>query len=194
MKHFTNRLVVKCPNNSIACCNNVAGSSEGTPQAVNVSQNNEEPINKIDAGPFFIELTVTLKPFMYAKTLDEQIKCTKRRMIDALRGFKKSVVIELTKEYNIHYHCILVEKKISSNPFLRLTDRFRKEKWAGRKSIRGVQYYDSYVKYMNKDIKNTNKCISSSAIVIDDFDILGHKWEELDEEGEPILHPIVQRN
>lgn len=166
-------LVIKTSKNSITCC----GSSsvvEPTDERAGTSA------PKAPKSPYYIELTITLKPYMYSKTLDEQISATKKRLISVLHGFNKSIVIELTKDYNIHYHCLLTEKKVSSNPRLRIADKLRGEKWAGRRTIQGVQYYESYIKYMNKEIQETNKCITQSAIIIDDFSILGFQWETED--------------
>lgn len=169
-------LVIKTSNNLISdCCKR----KEASPSATAALQAGAPK----GPTPYYIELTVTLKPYMYSKCLDDQVKLTKDRLLSVLHGFNKSIVIELTSQYNIHYHCLLTEKKPSQEPFLRITDRLRSERWAGRRTIQGVQYYESYIKYMNKEISRTNKIIKSSSIVKDDFNILGFQWEESPKRG-----------
>lgn len=155
-------LVVNCnPKTGMLCCNQFSDS----PKSVVKEKPKEEPSN-------MIEVTVTLKPFLYAHNPNVQMKMTKDLLKKCFGKYSVSIVAELTNEYNIHYHC-MVDMKTHKEPLFYLHNKIRPHKQFGRRTVQRVQYYESYIKYMNKDIKKTNEILSQSAIVKDDLNILG---------------------
>jgi len=164
---FTN-LVVKMPEIcDINCCNTGVITPAPTAPAPTAP-------NKVT--PFWVEVTLTLKPILYKKTPDEQLKITKSLIKTIFKPYKYSCVCELTKDFNIHYHC-LVETK-TKEPLFEITNRIRKYKEFGKRTVQQVQYLESYKKYLNKDLQTTIKYINGSAIIQDDLNILGIKFEQ----------------
>jgi len=88
------------------------------------------------------------------------------------KKYRVSIVIEITKDFNLHSHILLSEIDKSENPPLRISNILRKYKWIGRRSIDQVVYLQSYIDYLMKDYDATTKIIKYSPIVRDDFDIL----------------------
>jgi len=116
------------------------------------------------------EFTITLKPALYRLSAVEQYRLTGQLIRDCFRGFKVSCVAELTTTHNVHYHCMVeLESHRIKDGFL---NRFRKHhKYLGRSTCTQLQYYFSYVDYINKSIIDTRGLIGDP-IVVDDFSIL----------------------
>jgi hypothetical protein len=119
------------------------------------------------------EVTVTLKPAMYRKTCREQFLQTASLMIDAFKGFKSSGMAELTKEHNIHYHCMVELKDHMERD--QLLNRFRKSamiRCFGRKSCSQVVNEPKYRDYMVKDYRETFELLGCiNPLIFDDLDI-----------------------
>jgi len=166
---FTN-LVVKMPKNCpISCCN--TGAIATPPMAA-------EPPTAAKESIFWVEVTLTLKPNLYKYDVNKQLELTKPLVKAIFKPYRYSCVCELTKlDFNIHYHC-LVETK-TKQPLFEITNRIRKYNLFGRRTVQQVQYLESYKKYLNKDLQTTIQYINGSAIIHDDLNILGIKFEQL---------------
>lgn len=128
------------------------------------------------------EVTITLKPSMYKYDCAKQAELTGDIILSIFCGYKSTIVTELTQDHNVHYHCMIEIEGIKARDcFL---NRFRKyARFFGRKSCQQVQYEESYCEYMKKDINETKKLIKH-VVLMDDFDILNKKFQEIDKPKE----------
>lgn len=108
------------------------------------------------------ELTVSLKPMMYKFSAQEQFKMTKELMLEIFKKHQASVVCELTKEHNVHYHCIIDFKSIIDKD--RFLNRFRGYKQFGRKSCDQVRFENSYKEYMAKSIEELRPLLGDTVL------------------------------
>lgn len=128
------------------------------------------------------ELTITLRPICYKWDPQKQLLLTWPYLKSSLNGYKKSIVVELTGEFNIHYHC-LVELPAGNKTHVVpagtevqhkniILNRLREfHKYFGRKTFQMVQYEQSYREYMIKDYHKTSKIIYNP-ILHDDFKLI----------------------
>lgn len=116
------------------------------------------------------ELTITLKPFMYTYTAKEQFRMTRDKLVDIIGKRRCTAVAELTRENNIHYHCIVnVEGELDRDSLL---NRFRPHsKIFGKKSLEQVRYEDSFEKYVCKDIQRVALIIGHYPVIMDGYNI-----------------------
>lgn len=115
------------------------------------------------------EVTVTLKPLMYQWTAKEQYRMTKEKIYEIFQDkIPSTVVAELTKDHNIHYHCMVNLDTIEEKD--KFLNKFRRYKEFGKKSCSQVKFEDSYKEYMKKDIETTKRIIGDP-IVTDGFGI-----------------------
>lgn len=114
------------------------------------------------------ELTVTLKPYMYTFTAKEQFKMTRDKLVDIIGKRCCTAVAELTRENNIHYHCIVnVEGELDRDALL---NRFRPHsKIFGKKSLEQVRYEASFEKYVCKDIQRVALIIGQYPVIMDGY-------------------------
>lgn len=113
------------------------------------------------------ELTLTLRPLLYTRTPLEQFNTVTPLLRVALHGYKYSMVAELTKEFNIHYHGIIdIHGPIQKNALLnklRPLNRF-----LGRKRCEAVRFEESYENYIKADLKETQQIVTDP-VVKDDY-------------------------
>lgn len=109
------------------------------------------------------EFTLTLKPFMYMQTAKDQYRMSKELLFAILCPYIKcSCIAELTKENNIHYHCMIwLEDAKVRDKFL---NKFRQNKMWGRKSCSQIVDYDKWTKYLVKDLKATSEIIGDPIV------------------------------
>lgn len=116
------------------------------------------------------ELTCTLRPILYAKTPKQQFEITSIYMKQILAPYRYSGIAELTKEHNVHYHCVVDITDLAEKD--KLLNRFRQfNKFLGRKTLEMVRYEESYMSYMIKDYQITSKIIGDP-ILKDDYNII----------------------
>lgn len=114
------------------------------------------------------ECMLTLCPKMYSSSPQTQFTITSAILKKLLkRGDIKniSIVAELTKTFNVHYHCLvdLATKKDCSH-FLTMLRPFKQ---FGKKSLDVVMNEPAYRDYMCKDIAATVDIIENCPIVTD---------------------------
>lgn len=114
--------------------------------------------------------TVTLRPNMYRFTADEQFDKTHGELIIMLKilSEKFTLVTELTKSLNIHWHGIirLGDKK---SPFVNI---FRGDKQFGFVQLSPITHSEGKVyEYLRKDLANTVKDLNRRPILSDDYKV-----------------------
>lgn len=111
-----------------------------------------------------IFLTITLRPKLYKFQAITQYEISLHTVIDILDKHMRnySIVAELTKECNVHYHVIGHARGISN--LMRLLDSSKKNRVIGfikrSPNIHNIESLDRAIHYILKDIPNTNKIIS----------------------------------
>lgn len=115
------------------------------------------------------EFTMTLRPVMYKFTAREQFIKTKDIINNMFFGFATSIVAELTKENNIHYHAIVEIK--SADDRNKLLDRSRGSMIWGRKSCSQLVNEPKWITYILKDIVSTREIIKDHPLIRDDLEI-----------------------
>jgi len=115
-------------------------------------------------------LTITLKPCMYSRNCQEQYRIVTPHLEKILDGFKCSMIAELTKENNIHYHGMAFFKDHFERD--RYINRFRvNSRMFGKKDQDAVANEPEWVTYINKDLGVTWELLGKSPIVRDDFKV-----------------------
>lgn len=114
------------------------------------------------------EITLTIKPQYYQHTSLFQFDMCFPKLIEILSGYKCSLIAELTIEHNIHYHGIVELESIQDKN--KLLNKFRPFKQIGRKRVCPVQWEETWISYIKKDIENT-KLIIPFPVVKDDYRI-----------------------
>lgn len=126
-------------------------------------------------------LTVTLKPYLYAKTPYKQLVKSAVLLHKMLLAYKATIIAELTKDYNIHYHCListLVDRfDYKKRPFdYYVHDIFRRHRDTfGYIKCDQIKNYSEYVKYMMKDIDKTKEILEVTPIIRDDYFLTPHE-------------------
>lgn len=120
------------------------------------------------------ELTVTLKPCMYKYSAIEQYRMTRESIKVIVGDYDSTIVAELTKTCNVHYHCLIgVPDNFSIKDKEKVVNRIRNyNKTLGRFTFEQVRYEESFKAYLKKAIEETEEIIGNP-IVRDYFGILG---------------------
>lgn len=120
-------------------------------------------------------LTITLKPVIYEASPSDQKQCTKHLVTSTLQPYSHSTVVELTKDYNIHYHSLVKVNNLSGH--YKLTKRMfamvSQHRTIGKFSnnwVTSQQELNEHIDYLQKDYEHTR--LFTEAVVHDDFDIL----------------------
>lgn len=101
-------------------------------------------------------ITITLKPMLFKNTATEQYDETYlplHRLLKAL-CFEHTVVAELTKAFNVHYHGVVVMPDWG-NCRKRFVDAFRKSRSFGYVCIKMIDDEQGWYDYIRKGIKGT---------------------------------------
>lgn len=141
-------------------------------------RNNTPVLEKYSSSP--LHITVTLHPKLYKYTAVEQFDMTRSMIRDALLDQYAiiSIVAELTSQHNIHYHCYVKTYKDYTQKYVKKThDKLRKILQFGKRQITQVQYENSYIDYLQKDIKHTYETTNCWPIVLDENEILPNQFE-----------------
>jgi hypothetical protein len=127
-----------------------------------------------------VHLTVTLKPLLYRFNTEEQIDKSVVdliRILNDLKCIKKTIVFELTKSHNIHYHIIAkFELTGVRNIYNKIYNSFRKSKIFGYVLTDQIKDYDNFTTYILKDVKNTFNILGRFPIIRDDYNLM-NKFE-----------------
>lgn len=121
--------------------------------------------------------TITLKPNLFQYKAEEQYDKSYLTLVKHLMTLSKkfSVVAELTKNYNIHYHGIItftLHEKQKSNFMKKFTDSFRKNTCFGFVNIKQITDEQGWINYITKDLKITRESICRPPVLIDSFNII----------------------
>lgn len=108
-------------------------------------------------------ITVTLKPKCFKLCAEKQYESTKDFLVRRLNdiGSTSTVVMELTKNFNVHYHAVLcVRKDTVKNKNIKnipkyICDSFRNSDMFGFVNIKQCTDVSKWILYMLKDIQNT---------------------------------------
>lgn len=148
-------------------------------------------------------LTVTLKPKqLFKMDANKQLACTKDLLVNRLEEigiYCKSIVVELTKAYNIHYHGVFcVKKNVIKNLHIvemgkYVCDKFRNNPLFGFIDVKQCTDVKKWIEYMMKDIKRTYKLMHVYPLVDDN-----PEWYHLSKlvpllvlDGEPVHSDII---
>lgn len=117
------------------------------------------------------EYTITLKPRMYRDPPQDQFNLTSKILIDVFTGYKISCIAELTRDNNVHYHCMAdFESEECRNRFINRLRRY--SNMFGRRTWSQLINETAWINYLNKDKRHTKEIIKDP-IVCDHFGILG---------------------
>lgn len=125
---------------------------------------------------FKYALTITLKPIMFkSKDATDQFDATYKSLLLFLYQVCNQItlVAELTKNSNIHYHSIITFKRAHDIAYQRklLNDMFRKSKEIGYLCLKQIEDEPGWIEYISKELKSTTYCCLIRPIVKDDFNI-----------------------
>lgn len=120
-------------------------------------------------------LTVTTSRRCHNLTTEEQYKESKKELIDILElnKIQHSLIFELTKNNDVHYHGII---KVPVNDKIRdikifVCNLFRKRKFLGYICLKEITEYNIWFDYMKKELKITNERTGIYPIVSDMFGV-----------------------
>lgn len=127
---------------------------------------------------FKYSFTVTLKPIMYKKVATDQYDATSQEVLTKLLGlsymspdgkFDLTLVSELTKNYNIHYHGIIKMPLRNSkiHCMKRFTDEFRNSKQLGFVNIKQIDDEPGWIDYISKDLHSTKIHVGRPPVIFD---------------------------
>lgn len=123
-----------------------------------------------------VHLTVTLRPVMYRLSSTEQLSRSIGPLLDLLRDLnciKKTIVFELTKSHNVHYHIICnFDIHGVRNIYNKIYNKFRCSKIFGYVLTDQIKDYNSFVSYILKDVEETYNILGIYPVQIDDYELL----------------------
>lgn len=127
----------------------------------------------------FYALTITLKPKMYNHQAEEQYDIAKPVIYNMNLG-EATVICELTKAYNVHFHCLIEVNETATfkGPKGKLIsferyvcDKFRNNPVIGFVYVKKCTDKSGWITYMLKDIEQTKQNIARQICVRDDFNL-----------------------
>lgn len=118
-----------------------------------------------------LAFTITLKPSEYRRTYEDQYKgsCYLLTSIFNAGGCKYTMVAELTKQYNIHYHGIIkIPTERGKDSIKWFFDRLRLLSFIGRSECEQVKNYEKWTTYIMKDV---DRDIDVLTVIKDDYNL-----------------------
>lgn len=118
--------------------------------------------------------TLTLRPKLFSKEPEMQYEDTYQVVIKRFEmlATKYTIVAELTKAYNIHYHGIvqfnLSDRKDCQKEFYKA---FRNDVLIGFVNIRQIDNMGKWTEYIRKDVYRTTNVIHRRSIIKDMYEI-----------------------
>lgn len=119
--------------------------------------------------------TITLSPKLFKHDATKQYDITHLELAQKLMNIAEEVTLiaELTKRYNIHYHGIITfDCQKSRNLTKYFHDQFRSELHYGFVDIKPITEYSIWLDYIKKELKETQDSISRRPLVCDQFNAL----------------------
>lgn len=125
-------------------------------------------------------VTMTVSPKLFKNKAEHQYDDTVYVIIEYLRKIDHmgyTLVAEITKNANIHYHMMIDVKDMSLMKFTKLfKDLLRSENKLGFSCVKLVDNEKGWTEYMLKDYNETYKLIGRPVIINDDL----HKADHID--------------
>lgn len=122
--------------------------------------------------------TITLKPKrMFQQEPEKQFDETMYHLVGLLESInsKYSMVIELTKSFNIHYHGVIKFPLHDNNGeydcMKTFYSLFRKDSKIGYVYLKQVTEMSIWIEYLCKDLYKTNQCVGRPIIIKDDYNL-----------------------
>lgn len=97
-------------------------------------------------------ITFTIKPHWYKLQPEEQVELAMKEINEVFHEYKKTIVIEITKCFNIHFHGIMYSK--TRREFY---DKLRKNKIIGFIKIKQIESWEDWCQYIMKNTPITYK-------------------------------------
>jgi len=118
-------------------------------------------------------LTVTVSAFVKQQKAELQLSATAMLLVQLLQPSKMTIVAELTKNFDVHYHCTVAPRRASvvkvKNMCKYFVDKFRGIKHFGFICVKPVQDYKGWMDYMKKDLVTTRDLIKMNPVIKDDY-------------------------
>lgn len=116
--------------------------------------------------------TITLQPKMYKYDASNQYDLTMYDVAEYLGNLncEFTLVSELTKSYNIHYHGTIIFKTIKGNLKKKFVDHFRAHKTIGFVCIKDITDEPGWIEYISKGLADTKKDVGRPPIIIDQLE------------------------
>lgn len=112
-------------------------------------------------------ITFTLNPHMYKLLPEDQFEAGKGMLSSLFSSYKKTIVAEFTKSYNIHFHGIIYSKTKRE-----LYDKIRKNKILGFICLKQIESYEDWIEYIVKDTSKTYKeLICKYPVIFNDYSV-----------------------
>lgn len=151
---------------------------------------------KLEAYDYAI--TITLRPQMYRLDVNTQHEIAMKIIVDTFRPWicKRTVIAELTKSYNVHYHGIISSKSKCPHFKKWIFDQFRQDKTIGFLCIKPVTDYNVWATYITKDYVETGKYVRNF-VLFDDYKVLNDDYKFTEYHGTPLsggASPHLMRN
>lgn len=135
------------------------------------------PIEKMTSFSVDYSLTITLRPKCYTKEPEQQFDDTyehvRRKLYSLTEHF--TLVAEVTKSFNVHYHAILKFEIDNSKPSVTYLKEiykcFRNDDLVGFIKCEQTLGRVSWISYLKKDLFHTYNSINRRPIIYDDYDI-----------------------
>lgn len=116
-------------------------------------------------------ITITLKPSMYHMTAVMQRNAI-QGIINSLTDIKISVMVELTKSFNVHLHgTVKVPMKGLKSPEHIVNDVFRNLKDVGYVCVKPIDDYPHWQSYCLKDYAVTKNELNENPVIRDDNEL-----------------------
>jgi len=115
--------------------------------------------------------TITLRPVMYKKDIDEQYDISVNQLLTELKilSDKITLVVELTKQMNVHMHGLIYSDKFTFRR--KFINAFRQSKIFGFVQLNPLYDKDKTRDYLIKDLSNSKILINRQPIIIDNYDL-----------------------
>lgn len=127
---------------------------------------------------FKYAFTVTLKSKFYKLTPAEQYDMSYNRLYHLLQVISMpgclTMVAELTKSCNIHYHGVIIMFLHKKSCRIRFHNLFRREEYFGFVNLTQITDEKNWIEYISKDFVKTKEDLDRPPIICDEFKIILH--------------------
>lgn len=120
--------------------------------------------------------TLTLKPKrLFQQEPEKQYDNTMYHVVNMLNSLnaKYTLIIELTKSFNIHYHGI-ISFLLQDNEFdcmKSFYSLFRKDEKIGYIYLKQITDFPGWIEYLRKDLYKTFMCVGRRIIIQDNYNV-----------------------